>query len=243
MHRSDGEGAAVSWEAYAWGLKRIGQETEEWAGVPMVLGKEQPLVIEPRYPYAQKFAAAGFATISGAPVAEDDRFHIINRFWSHKLMSDIIIFERDGKRDWDIMPGVQHLTQDMETLGAADAWSLETEFTAIETLRGLVSHRQMRQYLLTGSFIESSRRSGLFYIFRRLRPTVALTSHGRRGGDRMQILAALCLHPIAHYAGSWAGALCPTDDVIAHLMLMRGDEKMFWRRANQHPPYRPEAGL
>lgn len=40
-----------------------------------------------------------------------------------------------------------------------------------------------------------------------------------------------------------AGAMCPTDDVIAHLSLMRGDEKMFWRRCNQHPAYRPEAGL
>jgi hypothetical protein len=37
--------------------------------------------------------------------------------------------------------------------------------------------------------------------------------------------------------------MCPTDDVIAHLALMRGDEAMFWRRCNQHPPYRPEAGL
>lgn len=32
-------------------------------------------------------------------------------------------------------------------------------------------------------------------------------------------------------------------DVIAHLALMRGDEHMFWKRSNQHPPYRPEAGL
>lgn len=37
--------------------------------------------------------------------------------------------------------------------------------------------------------------------------------------------------------------MTPTDDVIAHLTLMRGDEPMFWRRANQHGPDRPEAGL
>ena len=59
----------------------------------------------------------------------------------------------------------------------------------------------------------------------------------------MKILACLCMHPIAYYAGSWAGAMCPTDDVIAHLSLMRADEHMFWKRSNQHPPYRPEAGL
>jgi hypothetical protein len=31
--------------------------------------------------------------------------------------------------------------------------------------------------------------------------------------------------------------------VVAHLMLMRGDEHLFWRKANQHPPYQPEAGM
>jgi hypothetical protein len=31
--------------------------------------------------------------------------------------------------------------------------------------------------------------------------------------------------------------------VIAHLLLMRADEKMLWRRANQHPIDRPECGL
>jgi hypothetical protein len=47
----------------------------------------------------------------------------------------------------------------------------------------------------------------------------------------------------AYYAGSWGGAMCPTDDVIAHLTLMRGDEPMFWRRSNQHHPKRHESGL
>jgi hypothetical protein len=57
------------------------------------------------------------------------------------------------------------------------------------------------------------------------------------------VRCTLCLHPIGYYANSWAGAMCPTDDVIAHLMMMRADEPMFWRKANQHPPHRPEAGL
>jgi len=37
--------------------------------------------------------------------------------------------------------------------------------------------------------------------------------------------------------------MVPTDDVIAHLMLMRADEHGFWKRANQHPLDRLEAGL
>ena len=86
-----------------------------------------------------------------------------------------------------------------------------------------------------------------------MKPTVALGHSGGWRGylakergrpyDDTNILCAMCLHPIGYYAGSWAGAMCPTDDVLAHLMLMRGDEKMFWRRANQHAAYLPEAGL
>jgi hypothetical protein len=94
--------------------------------------------------------------------------------------------------------------------------------------------------MLTGMFVERSRRSGISYVFRKLRPTLALKA-GK--DDRMGLLAALCMHPIGYYDGSWAGAMCPTDDVIAHLMLMRGDEHMFWRRANQHPAWSQEAGI
>ena len=36
--------------------------------------------------------------------------------------------------------------------------------------------------------------------------------------------------------------MCPTDDVVAHLMLMLGDEHLFWRKANQRPPYQPKPG-
>lgn len=89
-------------------------------------------------------------------------------------------------------------------------------------------------------FAERSPRSGISYIFRRLRPTIALKA-GK--DDRMRCLAALCMHPIGYYDGSWAGAMCPTDDVIAHLMLMRGDEHMFWRRSNQHPAWSQFAGI
>lgn len=83
------------------------------------------------------------------------------------------------------------------------------------------------------------------YVFRRLKPTVAMAaSPGLPEANRgMKILCSLCQHPIAYYEGSWAGAMVPTDDVIAALAMMRGDEPMFWKRSSQHPPYRPEAGL
>lgn len=208
----------------------------EWAGIPLPL-EGMRLVVEPRYPYA------GISEIGAKPDPGDVKFEgakIINQFWSWRWRSDVVIWEKDGKRHHGIIPGVQHLGYDMQTLGCADAWSLETEHVALKMLGTLVSHRQFKQYLLTGMFLETSKRSRVTYLFRRLKPTVAL---GRTADGELKILAALCLHPIAYYAGTWAGAMTPSDDVCAHLMLMRGDEKMFWRRANQHASWRPEAGL
>jgi hypothetical protein len=115
--------------------------------------------------------------------------------------------------------------------------------SGMEFKRGRVAIRHNGDWSdpeLTGMFLETSKRSAVTYLFRRLRPTVAIGRNKDGGGN---IMAALCLHPIAYYAGSWAGAMCPTDDVLAHYCLMRGDEKMFWRRANQHAAFRPEAGL
>jgi len=105
----------------------------------------------------------------------------------------------------------------------------------------MLRHRQFKQYLLTGSFLETSERSGVTYVFRKLRPTLALSARSSDG--TMKILCGLCMHPIGYYDGTWAGAMCPTDDVVAHLALMRGDEKMFWRRCNQHPSYQPACGI
>lgn len=162
-----------------------------------------------------------------------------NVFWSWKYRTDIVVWESKGKIQWGPAPTSHHLAQDPHTMGCADAWSLETEFTALAKLRELVSHHHLRQYLLAGMFIETSKRTGIKYIFRRLRPTVAI----REEKGELRILCCLCLHSIAYYEGTWAGAMCPTDDILAHLMLMRGDEPMFWKRSNQIPAHRPEAGL
>jgi hypothetical protein len=51
------------------------------------------------------------------------------------------------------------------------------------------------------------------------------------------------MHPLGYYGRSWAGCMVPTDDVIAHLLFMRGDEARFWGQCNHHEPWRPEAGL
>ena len=195
----------------------------------------QRLVIEPTYPRAEALSKIGAP--AHVPHEFDDAT-IRNRFWSWRYRSRIIIWEHEGKIQWGKEPGVHHFAQDLATLAAVDAWSIECESNAINTLARLLSHVQFKHYMLTGTFLEKSKRSGVHYMFRRLRPTVAM---GANKTGSLNILCALCLHPIAYYHGTWGGSMVPTDDVIAHLMLMRGDEKMFWRRANQHAT--PEAGL
>lgn len=194
------------------------------------------LVVEPRYPNAQALMALG----AKSEDAGDDGVKQVNSWFSMQRRCDVVVWRTpDGRTDWGLSPAVHGLEFAMTTLGCAEAWGIEQESNALSLLGTLVSDRQFKQYLLTGMFIESSPHSGVFYLFRRLRPTVAICAEG----SKTRILCALCMHPIAYYARSWAGAMTPTDDVVAHLMMMRGDEPMFWRRSTQHPAHRPEAGL
>lgn len=215
-------------------LRHVAEEKGEWCGIPMPLEGER-LVVEPSYPYA------GIGDI-GKPDDNDDDHGLKLRgsFYSTRRRCNISVIETaDGRITFGIEPAFHHVTMDLHTLGCADAWGIEQESNAVHTLAELVTHRQFKHYMLTGSFLERSARSDVMYMFRRLKPTVAI----RTTTKQCSVLCTLCLHPIAHYAGTWAGAMCPTDDVIAHLMLMRGDEHMFWRRANQHPAHLPQSGL
>lgn len=195
------------------------------------------LVVHPSHPFAEAFAVEPPAN------DEDAGLKFRNEFWSALKGSTVVVIEEAGRVTHGLRAGVHHLKQDIATMGCADAWGIEQEAAALSTLASLLPHHAFKRYLLAGMFLESSERSGIVYLFRKLKPTVAISYHGENAKCGGKILAALCLHPIAFYAGSWAGAMCPTDDVIAHLMLMRGDERLFWSRANQHAPHLPEAGL
>ncbi|MEO8391171.1 hypothetical protein [Polaromonas sp.] len=215
-------------------LRKLSRERGDWAGIPMPLAGEQ-LVVEPNYPKALELMAMGKPERD-----EDDGCVEVNTWYSSSRRCDVVVFrDASGALTWGAKPAFHSLAFAMSTLNCADAWGIEQESNAVHMLGTLVSHRQFKQYMLTGTFIESSKRSGVYYLFRRLKPTVAI----RAEGAKSTILCALCMHPIAYYARSWAGAMTPTDDVVAHLMMMRGDEAMFWRRSTQHPAWRPEAGL
>jgi hypothetical protein len=233
------------------GLREIAAMRDEWAGIPMPL-EGQTLKLAPRYPYQE-------LTQIGAPKfdveAENKGCTIRNQWWSDRCRATIFIWnEPDGRLEWGKDWGIHHFGFDLGTLFCSEAWGIEQESNAVNLLGTLVRHHQMKQYLLTGMFMEKSKRSGLTYVFRRLRPTVVLDARPSddnallptpwsRRSESARILTTLCMHPLGYYEGTWAGALTPTDDVVAALMMMRGAEPMYWRRANQIHPAMPNAGL
>lgn len=228
LQRFDNHAHARNW------LRDVSSLKDQWAGIPMPL-EDAELVIEPKYPLAHILETK---TVKQYP--EQPQPKIRNTFYSVHRRGDIIVWnEPDGKLQWGYAPCLHHFKTDMETMACSVAWGIEQEAKALQLLATLLPHHAFKKYLITGMFIEQSERSGVYYFFRKLKPTVAAS--GATG--TMKILAALCMHPIAYYAGTWAGAMCPTDDVIAHLTLMRGDEALYWRRCNQHKAHRPEAGL
>lgn len=225
----------------------------EWCGMPMPL-PGLGLVLEDRHPGREKLDELQ-AIVDGDQSKEDAVESVdpdllgwreINRWRGRTLHGAtgwiVVLRHIDGRTTWgldaDLPKRNKMLFGPLETF---TAWHLDTELTAIDKLATLLTEHMFRCYVLTGSFLETSKRSGLTYFFRRCRPTVVLSPH--RADHSMRVLACLCLHPIGYYRNTFGGAMVPTDDIIAHLLLLRGDEHMLWKRANQHPPLAPESGL
>lgn len=217
-------------------LARVGIEKSEWAGMPVPI-EGCTLVLEKNHPYKQ------LETFFASKHPEDPdgaNYEVLNHWFSYRLRGDIYILrdKRTGKSVQALWPDNQGQKL-ISTLGASFAWPLEAERKAIDKLATMIRHHLFVAYLTTGAFIETSPRSKITYIFRKMRPTIAFKADNE--GSKM--LCSLCLHPIGYYEGSWAGCMVPTDDVVAHLTMMRGDEHYFWRCANQHPVTHPAAGL
>lgn len=265
---------ADAWDQYRAGFDRVSDHNDDWQGTPVHL-PDHPVRLNDRHPlrdlYRELDGPPTPEILIGGPSEEHDpdatvedlvaraversmdEEECVNHWHSRVRNADVYIFHRkpSGRAFALVAPrspdgSMARFDLWMQTMGASDAWSLDAEYTAREKLYGLLNPHQWRTYDLTGAFVETSPRSGLSYVFRRLRPTVALTPRWpwfRHQGETMRMLAVLCMHPIGYYDRSWAGCLVPTDDVISHLLFMRGDEAGFWKEANQHDPAQPEAGL
>lgn len=172
----------------------------------------------------------------------------VNSWYSYSKGGTVTVWDVRGKRsamferDDACTGALDRLAFAVSTMCAgANAWSLDAELAAQAKLKELLPAQQYLAYITTGSFVEVSQLSQVRYMFRRCRPTIAISDNSEFTGGR--VLAVLCLHPAGMYAGTFAGVLVPTDDVIAHLLMMRGDEKSFWKKANHHPIHQANSGL
>jgi len=249
---------AEDWSYGDWrdALTHLSGAVGEWQGIPLPVDQDEiPVRLHDRHPLAEVFGTGSSEIellVGGPDLNDGEDEEIVNRWYDGRHNRDVFIMRRlpSGRAFALTCPRSPDQSMDrlmfwVRTIGASDAWSLAAETAAMEKLFGLVSERQFRHYCLTGSFLETSPRSRLTYVFRRLRPTIALTPRWKYGSsaEGMRCLAVLCLHPIGYYDRTWGGCMVPTDDVIAHLLTMRADEAYFWRKANQHEPSAPEAGL
>lgn len=230
-------------------------ERGEWAGLPMPV-EGLTLDIAPGYPHREfltepqplRDVPAVARTCSSSDVREDESY---TNHWTAGARRREVFIVRSGpaaRARAEVFPAADEdvrLAFLWNSFAASWVHGIEAEMAAMTRLFEYLSEGQRRYYFVLGMFIETSKRSGVTYIFRRSRPTLALRLAGSFPDGRpiFRCLAALCLHPIGYYRDSWVGAMTPSDDVIAHLLMMRGDEHLFWKRSNQHPPSAPNAGL
>lgn len=249
---------------------QLSDHIQEWQGVPIPLGEDTPLRLCEGHPLAPLFNRKAVQdtdvemviipdsrfsehetlfSCTNEDVRDDER--VVNEWFCRQRQCRVIVFQRAGKAFCVTVPVAPDRSMDrmdlwLATIGASDAWDLDAEYRARDMLREMLTERQWRHYDLTGCFFEASPRSNVTYVFRRLRPTIALTYRGHRFGrhpNTVRVLAVLCMHPVGYYDRTWGGCMTPTDDVIAHLTMMRGDEAHYWGQANQHEPSAPEAGI
>jgi len=241
MSMSSGE---ITWDQVRTGLARIADKDSEWAGIPLPV-HGIPLVIEPRHP---AHVLNGFCfddeSITRPPTDDESPPRLVNQWFSYRHHATVhVCDDGPGTRRFHVMLpewGGSRLQYWIRTIGASSSWDADAEWRALESLQSLLTPSQFKSYLLTGSFLETSKRSRVQYLFRKLRPTVAMRGD-KKGG--MRILAVLCLHPIGYFSETWGGAMVPTDDVIGHLLLMRADEHFFWKKSNIHPTWAAQAGI
>ena len=228
-------------------LADSGLGRNDWSGLPVPV-PGLSMVLEPRYKHKclEEFRWKECYDENGTrcelpeeSLPQPSEFTRVNCWWNARYRAHIIVFQdKQGPARF----GVQRedrLSFTLRTLEAAAVWPVEAEEKAQRKLASLISRDLFELYQLTGHFAETSKRSQVTYLFRRGRPTIAM----RVEENAACWLCALCLHPIGYYGDTWAGVMCPTDEVIAHLLMMRGSEEKFWANANQHSVDHPAAGV
>jgi hypothetical protein len=228
-------------------IAKVRLKQQDWSGLPIPV-PGLALVLEPRYKHKclENFRWQECYDENGVrqevhdePIQGPTQFRWINSWWNAKYQVNITVLrDQDGRAQFTFSP-VDRLSFTIRTLDAAAAWPFEAEQKALQKLATMVPRDVFELYCLTGHFAEESKRSQVTYLFRKGKPTIAIRQDEEGGYP----LCALCLHPIGYYGDTWAGVMCPTDEVIAHLLMMRGSEAKYWANANQHPVDHPAAGV
>lgn len=224
----------------------LATESGEWCGAPMPI-ESFPLSIAKGYEFAK---LDGFQFSEDQPETEKDTFAdlgitVVNSWYCMRRGVTVFVLDVNGRRqsliEYDAINRLAGgLKRHLAGFEVACVMDCEAELMAMEKLGQMVPSHLFTAYVLYGMLIETSKKSGVTYIFRKNRPTIAM----RPGLDgQMRILACLCLHGLGYYEGTHLGVLAPTDDVISHLIMMRAKEHFYWRKANQHPAWAWQSGL
>lgn len=124
----------------------------------------------------------------------------------------------------------------------AYAHSIQAERNAHKLLRKHISKQQWLDYFISGMFWEVSN-SGKLYIFRRGFPTIACDLSRLDEKYIVTPVHTLCMHAGVYTIGTFAGGMCPTDDVITHLLMMRTDEENYIASCTLHKFDEPQSGV
>ena len=203
-----------SWDRLRSMVNTIALQRGEYGGYPLP-DDEITITLEPSHPLtkmqgmainkpepsqqAMDIAAALFGFDD-----ENDRIVVKNTWISSRTGKEVFVYHFVGqpnKVKVAVLPrseSTRQLEMLLKTMGTSLNWSVSAEETALEKLRTIVTPAAYRYYVLTGMFIETSPRSGVTYLFHRLRPTLAFR-HQPNG--TIKVLAALCGHPIGYYDG------------------------------------------
>jgi hypothetical protein len=241
--------ASQLWGEIAHKASQLATERGEWAGAPVPISG-LTLTIAPRYGLESDLRGLDRSRISEDGEEPEEKPHKdhgithVNEWWSWQEQATVYVYEENGKRrglvdrlENTFLHRFHRLMAAIEVTTVQDA---AAEQTAVEKLGTLLPRHLWEMYVLQGCFLETSPKSRVTYLFRKGRPTLALSANGRKS---MTVLCGLCMHPLGYYEDSFCGAIVPTDEVISHLLLMRADEHRFWRTANQHPPHAWQCGL
>lgn len=238
------QGHTVSYDEASEAINQIAADHGFLSGVPIpVVGEEHPpdLVMAPGVPLAEVFhmnQALRRHQQQQTEMADElslARLHVRN---SWHMLGDQTVCVVDTEKgpmafpDYDAGRRLRKLIRGNEVRHQAHQRA-EAEFKALASLKKRISESQFDSYVLSGIFPERSKRSDIWYFFRKGYPTLAVSFHGESYRNQGKVLAALCLHPMGYYQGTHVGLMTPTDEVIAHLLMMRADEHKFWAKSGQ----------